>query len=138
MTAGALSYPFCSSRVSRPALTRNTTTVPTDALLSGFFTSSVISAPVITLQSHTLDKISDETGKTTCTVVFRANLACDQWEARAGGSGQGQGLLVGSGAAINANTDTSFDVTYDELTAGEGLYRINVYGHTSGGWNAYE
>lgn len=135
--AGDFAYPG-QGRFIRDNVTENIGNAYLIALDAFFGTPAAGSVPVITIQSHTLDKISDETGKTSCTVVFRADVACDQWEARAGGSGQGQGLLVGSGSAINANTDTSFDVTYGELTNGEGLYRINVYGHTAGGWNAYE
>lgn len=62
----------------------------------------------------------------------------DQWEARADGSGQGSGSLVGSGGAVTANSDVSFDVLDEELTGGDKLYRINVYGHSATGrWSLY-
>lgn len=93
--------------------------------------------PTIAIQGTPVSKISDETGKTTCSVTFRSTTDCDQWEARAAGTGNGSGTLVGSGSAISADTDTSFDVTYDELTGGDGAYRINVYGHNATGWTAY-
>ena len=103
-----------------------------DILLEGS-----VPIPVITLQSETKLKISDETGFTMSTVTFRADQDCDQWEARADGSGTvGSGLLVGSGGAITANSDVQFDVDYTELTNGDKVYVIDVFAHTSGGWSS--
>jgi hypothetical protein len=94
--------------------------------------------PIITLISYTKSKISDEPGMTLSTVVFRSDVALEQWEARAGGFANGQGLLVGSGLTAEPNTDISFDVECSELTEGDKLYRINIYGKNAQGWNAYE
>jgi hypothetical protein len=94
--------------------------------------------PSITLVSVSLTKISDEIGKNTCTVVFKSNEELLEWEARAGGSGQGSGLLVGSGTIVIANTDMTFDITYGELTLGDLEYRINIYGKNSSNvWTPY-
>jgi hypothetical protein len=93
--------------------------------------------PVVTLQSESLLVISDEIGFITSLVTFRADQNCDQWEARAGGTGVvGSGLLVGSGGSILANADTQFNVDYTELTNGDKVYTIDVFAHTSGGWNS--
>lgn len=95
--------------------------------------------PIITIKSYTKPKISDEIDMTKSTAVFSINQDILQWEARADGSGLGQGLLVGSGGAILANTDITFDIDYTELTQGDKTYRINIYAqNTSGFWNGYE
>jgi hypothetical protein len=133
---GKFSFPnsarFERNDVSRDAF-RNSHTIAIDA----FFGATSVPIPTIAIQGTPVSRISDETGKTTCSVTFRSDVACDQWEARAGGTGQGSGLLVGSGSSVGANADTSFDVTYDELTGGDQTYRINVYGHNATGWTAY-
>jgi hypothetical protein len=105
-------------------------------LLERFLRVLGAAVPIVTLQSETRIKISDEAGATTSTVIFRADQNCDQWEARAGGSGSvGSGLLVGSGGAINANTDTQFDVDWTELTNGDITYPIDVFAHNATGWS---
>lgn len=94
--------------------------------------------PVISIQSYTRTKISAITGVDSSTVTFRSDLALQAWEARAGGSGQGQGLLVGSGTTLAANTDQQFVVDDSELTSGDGAYQINIYGqNTNGDWSTY-
>lgn len=133
---GKFSFPN-QGRFVRESVTKEWNKNSHAIALNEFFEATSLSAPVISLISSSSNIISDEVGKTTCSVVFHSNVSCDQWEARAGGSGQGGGLLVGSGGAINANTDTSFDVTYDELTEGDKTYRINVYGHNTAGWTIY-
>jgi hypothetical protein len=93
---------------------------------------------IITVVANSMSKISDEPGKTTCTVTFKPDQALTAWEARADGTGQGQGLLVGSGGAVTANTEVTFDVDYTELTQGDKTYRINIYGqNASGAWTVY-
>jgi hypothetical protein len=95
-------------------------------------------APTITVQSYDKSTISDESGMTMSTVVFKSDQGLTQWEARADGNGQGQGLLVGSGGAVTANTEVTFDVDYTELTLGDKTYRINIYGkNASGAWTPY-
>jgi hypothetical protein len=99
----------------------------------------VSSYPIITIINKTKTKISDETGMTTSTVTFESDQDLMEWEARADGAGQGQGLLIGSGTAVTANTDVVFDVDYTELVNGDKEYRINIYGKNEGGlWTAYE
>jgi hypothetical protein len=103
-----------------------------------FTLTSSSAPPAITITNYTKSKISDEAGHTTCTVTFQSDQALAEWEARADGNGHGSGLLVGSGGAANANTDVQFDVDYTELTQGDKVYRINVYGKNAGGeWTPY-
>lgn len=100
-------------------------------------TITIINAPIMNITDYTKTKISDETGMTTSTVTFQSDIDLLEWEARAGGSGVGEGLLVGSGSTATANTDITFDVDYTELTQGDQTYRINVYGRNASGWSTY-
>jgi len=118
-----------------------------------------MTAPIITVVSFTRSKISSVVGDDISTVLFRADQILTDWEARAGGAGVGQGLLVGKAASslvcgtsilcstslkcqsansFPANSDLYFDVDHGELTNGDGIYRINTYGKNTGGeWTAY-
>ena len=97
----------------------------------------IANLPIITLQSESLLRISAISGVNDSQVIFRSNENCDQWEARADGNGSvGSGLLVGNGGSINANQDVSFDVVNTELTNGDKVYPIDVFGHNSAGWNS--
>lgn len=101
--------------------------------------NSDLEPPIITIISYTKDKISDEEGMTTSYVTFQSNQDLIEWEARADGIGQGTGDLVGQGYNVSANTDVTFDVHYTELTSGDKIYRINVYGKNAKGvWSSYE
>jgi hypothetical protein len=94
--------------------------------------------PTISIVSYTKNVISDEVGATSSNVTFKSDQILQAWEARANGNGHGAGLLVGSGGALTANTNVSFDVDYTELTGGDGNYTINVYGQNeSGAWSSY-
>lgn len=118
-----------------------------------------MTAPTINIISYTRTKISSHSGVDKSTVIFQADQALTNWEARAGGNGLGQGLLVGGPtsvlypsdtlypseslcpqavATIAAGTQVQFDVDDEELTGGDGTYRINVYGmNEAGEWSAY-
>lgn len=118
-----------------------------------------MAAPIINIQNVTRNKISDEAGATTAIATFTADQELTDWEARADGTGIGQGLLVGAATGVrdtwdkldalnitwdqedarnktwdhinsvlDAGATGSFDVDYTELTAGDKVYRINVYG----------
>lgn len=92
----------------------------------------------ISINNYTRTKISSVSGVDNCTVTFTSNINLQAWEARAGGSGVGQGLLVGSGTTLVANTDQSFVVDDSELTNGDGAYQINIYGQNlDGDWSTY-
>lgn len=104
----------------------------------GYFTQTISTTPTITIQSYTKSKISAQTTQDISTVTFQSDQNLLQWEARADGNGQGSGLLVGSGGAVTANTDVTFDIENEELTFGDKIYRINIYGQNeSGVWSNY-
>lgn len=80
-----------------------------------------MTAPYITIKSVSRVKISDEPGMDVCEVIFTSDQDLIDWEARAGGGGVGEGLLVGK-----ANTDPipqlwqeldDKNYTWDELDA---------------------
>jgi hypothetical protein len=97
-----------------------------------------VSIPTMFIQSYTKSKISAQSTKDISTVIFQSDQNLLQWEARADGTGQGSGLLVGSGGAVTSNTDISFDIENEELTLGDKTYRINIYGQNeSGVWSIY-
>lgn len=94
--------------------------------------------PTLTINSHTKDKISDETNMTTCEVSFSTNIAIDSWEARATDESQtpgiGVGTVVGSGSSVSAGGSANFDVVYSELVNGDRMYKITVYANIGGVW----
>lgn len=110
----------------------------TVSTISNFFrgTINVVSNYAgITVVSYDRSKISDETGFTVCSVTFTSDKDLLEWEARAGGTGHGTGLLVGSGSAETADTSIEFEVDYTELTEGDKTYTIYIYGRNSNGWS---
>jgi hypothetical protein len=138
---GVMTYDFSNEPATTTARIR--ARASDGSLYSGYGYNNIFtiqhSPATVTLKSYTRSKISDEPGMTISTVIFQSSQNLTQWEARADGSGAGQGLLVGSGGAVSANTDISFDVDYSELTSGDKIYRINIYGkNASGVWNNYE
>lgn len=99
---------------------------------------SINSTPNITIVSYSFSAISDEVECNKCIVVFKSDVNITQWEARADGNGVGQGILVGSGNSLSANTEHSFDIDWNELTNGDKQYKINIYGLNENGWSLYE
>lgn len=93
--------------------------------------------PVITVGTPNVTTISAITGHDQCVCTFTSDLALYQWEARATLSGttpaRGVGLLVESGGALAANTNATVYVENEELTNGDGVYTITVYGQSTGG-----
>lgn len=93
--------------------------------------------PVITVGTPSRTIISDETGYDQSVCTFTSDLALSQWEARATKAGvtpaRGVGLLVESGGALAANTAATIYVDNEELTNGDGVYTITVYGQSTGG-----
>lgn len=94
-------------------------------------------APVLTMGAPNVSIISNVTGHDQCVCTFQSNLALQQWEARATKSGvtpaRGVGLLVESGGNLAANTNATIYVENEELTDGDGLYTITVYGQSVDG-----
>jgi len=93
--------------------------------------------PVITVGTPNVQVISSVTGHDQCVCTFKSDLALSQWEARATKAGvtpaRGVGLLVESGGALAANTNATIYVENEELTNGDGVYTITVYGQSTGG-----
>ena len=93
--------------------------------------------PVITVGTPNVTTISAITGHDQCVCTFSSDLALSQWEARATKAGvtpaRGVGLLVESGGALAANTNATVYVENEELTNGDGVYTITVYGQSTGG-----
>lgn len=91
----------------------------------------VVPPPVLTIDTFSLSKISDEIGKNTCSVTFSTDRDILSWEARATNEtqtpAQGVGVVVGSGGSVSAGGTGSFDVDYTELTDGDRVYTISVY-----------
>lgn len=99
---------------------------------------STAAPPSITVQSISLPTVSPMTGNQESIVTFISDVDLAEWEARADGAGVGQGLLVGSGTTLTAGQIATFEVSYWELTSGDKIYRINIYGKNAAGeWTPY-
>lgn len=117
-----------------------------------------MAAPTINILSIDKRKISDEVGADVSTITFDCDQSIIGWEARAGGSFAGSGLLVGKGGQLfpaadlypnenlypsdyqaAAGADITFDVENEELQQ-DNIYRINIYavGQAGGEWTPYQ
>jgi hypothetical protein len=118
-----------------------------------------MAAPVITLVSESRTVISDEAGVDTSLVKFTSDVDMIEWEARADGTGNGTGLLVGNETCSlennykvgawalgakpftsynNANVEKQFNVDWNELTNGDKTYKINIYARNTDGWTGFQ
>jgi hypothetical protein len=95
--------------------------------------------PTISITAHDRDKVSGQSGRDVCTVTFQSDIALQAWEAREAGSGHGTGTLVDSGTTLAANTPQQFTILDEEISGGDGTYRITVYGQSAatGEWSDY-
>lgn len=88
-------------------------------------------APVVTIYSKTLDRISDENGFTKSVCSFFVNKDIIKWEARAvlGNENppRGVGIIVESGTFLDAGSIANVVVDFNELTQGDGLYTVSIY-----------
>lgn len=96
--------------------------------------------PVIAVGIPDKTRISDEAGHDACICTFTADQDLSAWEARATRDGvtpaRGVGLLVESGGSLAAGEAGTVSVLDEELTGGDGLYTITVYGcGTNGLWS---
>lgn len=121
-----------------------------------------MAAPKINIDRVTRTRISNKSGVDYVEVFFSSDQDLIEWQARADGSGVGQGLLVGKSIGTDWNSkaskygaswstwgngdwnsfiiedELSFIVEDNELTNGEKTYRINVYGKNENGeWSVY-
>lgn len=116
-----------------------------------------MAAPLITIQSVSRYRISNKTGFDESIVYFfSSNQILKDFVAMSGGVSHTTGVTVGSAGslvpsdtlypsnalypvdfALPAGVQQRFEVLASEL-AGDGVYRINIYGMNAGGeWTAY-
>lgn len=113
------------------------TNVQADHTIAVTYSGGGGNPPVITVGTPNRNIISSVSGYDQCVCTFTSDLALQQWEARATKAGttpaRGVGLLVESGGSLAANTAATVYVENEELTNGDGLYTITVYGQSVGG-----
>ena len=128
-------YPNNNSRVTRTTLTK--TNNSNEILLPLFFVIQTNIPPIINIIDYSTTKLSRVGGKNEISITFSSDKDLSEWEVRADGTGVGSGDLITSGGAISSNVN--FTVNGIQLTWGDRIYRINVYGKsTEGVWNSYE
>ena len=128
-------YPNNNKRVTRTTLTK--TNNSNKILLPLFFVIQTNISPIISIVDYSATKLSRVSGKNEISITFSSDKDLSEWEVRADGTGVGSGDLIASGGAISSNVN--FTVNGIQLTWGDRIYRINVYGKsTEGVWNSYE
>ena len=128
-------YPNNNNRVTRRTLTK--TNNSNEILLPLFFVIQTNIPPIISIIDYSATKLSRVSGKNEISITFSSDKDLSEWEVRADGTGVGSGDLIASGGAISSNVN--FTVNGIQLTWGDRIYRINVYGKsTEGVWNNYE
>ena len=128
-------YPNNNKRVTRTTLTK--TNNSNEILLPLFFVIQTNIPPIISIVDYSATKLSRVSGKNEISITFSSDKDLSEWEVRADGTGVGSGDLIASGWAISSNVN--FTVNGIQLTWGDRVYRINVYGKsTEGVWNNYE
>ena len=128
-------YPNNNKRVTRTTLTK--TNNSNEILLPLFFVIQTNISPIISIVDYSTTKLSRVSGKNEISITFSSDKDLSEWEVRADGTGVGSGDLIASGWAISSNVN--FTVNGIQLTWGDRIYRINVYGKsTEGVWNSYE
>ena len=128
-------YPNNNKRVTRTTLTK--TNNSNEILLPLFFVIQTNISPIISIVDYSTTKLSRVSGKNEISITFSSDKDLSEWEVRADGTGVGSGDLIASGGAISSNVN--FTVNGIQLTWGDRIYRINVYGKsTEGVWNSYE
>ena len=128
-------YPNNNKRVTRTTLTK--TNNSNEILLPLFFIIQNNIPPTISIIDYSATKLSRVSGKNEISITFSSDKDLSEWEVRADGTGVGSGDLIASGGAISSNVN--FTVNGIQLTWGDRIYRINVYGKSAEGvWNSYE
>ena len=128
-------HPNNNNRVTRTTLTK--TNNSNEILLPLFFVIQNNIPPIISIVDYSTTKLSRVSGKNEISITFSSDKDLSEWEVRADGTGVGSGDLIASGGAISSNVN--FTVNGIQLTWGDRIYRINVYGKsTEGVWNSYE
>ena len=128
-------YSNNNNRVTRRTLTK--TNNSNEILLPLFFVIQTNIPPIISIVDYSATKLSRVSGKNEISITFSSDKDLSEWEVRADGTGVGSGDLIASGGAISSNVN--FTVNGIQLTWGDRIYRINVYGKSAEGvWNNYE
>ena len=128
-------HPNNNNRVTRTTLTK--TNNSNEILLPLFFVIQNNIPPIISIVDYSTTKLSRISGKNEISITFSSDKDLSEWEVRADGTGVGSGDLIASGGAISSNVN--FTVNGIQLTWGDRIYRINVYGKsTEGVWSSYE
>lgn len=129
-----------------------------------------MASPILTITGVTRTRISHVSGIDSSTVTFTSDQDLTDWEARAGGTGRGSGLLVGAATGVRNTWDLlsaggytwnaigaagwtwnnyanvlgtgvsgSFVVDDEELTQGDQVYRVDIYGKNAAGeWSTQQ
>lgn len=102
------------------------------------FPYSDTSPPLITINSVSRYKISDEAGFNQCILKFQCSEAIQAWEVRQNGLGVGQGTLLENGGSVAANTEITAYIDWNEISGGDGQKEINIYAQdNAGNWTPY-
>jgi hypothetical protein len=102
-----------------------------------FKVKAISSYPVCTIISTSKTKISDEANMNQSIITFKFDKDVIQWIAKLNGNDQTTGTTVDSGTTLNANTNATCTVDWNEGLS-EGINRINIYGKASDGtWTVY-
>ena len=114
------------------------TTTPNNDQTLYAYAGEIAEPPVTTLGAPTVSKISSNVSVNQCVCTFTANQNLDYWEARAVPNGEstdrGHGTIVESGSSLSSGSIGSIIVDFNELTNGDGLYEITIYGHSTNGY----
>lgn len=94
--------------------------------------------PTVTIISIDHYKISDETGINQSHIKFTFDQDVTQWTVNVLGVDETTGTVADSGGAVNANTEITAIIDWNELYQ-EGDNKVNIYGcNISGLWTPYE
>ena len=83
-----------------------------------------MSAPVISIAQATRSRISKNSGLSISTIEFTSDQDLIAWEARADGSGVGEGLLVGQ--SESAAAETVIQHIFGRLIFGRSIFKKGI------------
>lgn len=93
--------------------------------------------PAPTIISVSRNKVSDEIGINSATIVFKFDTDVTQWSVNVMGVSSDTGTIADSGGSVLANTEITAIIDWIELYQ-EGQNRINIYGLNDFGWTPYQ
>lgn len=92
--------------------------------------------PNVSTMNVNRSKISDEPGINQSVITIQFDKSVTEYRAMLNGTDYNTGVMVHSGGAVLANTDTQIIIDWNESLV-EGLNRINIYGKNDIGWTAH-